>query len=165
MKQFLVLLLLITLPGTAFALEQSFTQQGLKATIKLSPEKLETQSEVQLSLSLSKDGTSITDRDVTLEVYERDADQPIITHPVDALDGDYVDSWKFDKKGDYKVVIGISDHQKPDEIIRYEVKATVVDAGAEHGDHGFFAHHFGDGHWGWWGAGMMLIMMPIMILL
>ena len=165
MKQFLVLLLLIALPGTAFALEQSFTQQGLKATIKLSPEKLETQSEVQLSLSLSKDGTSVTDRDVTLEVFERDADQPIITHPVDVLDGDYVDSWKFDKKGDYKVVIEIVDRQKPDEIIRYEVNATVMDAGAQHGDHGFFAHHFGDGHWGWWGAGMMLIMMPIMILL
>jgi len=165
MKQFLVLLLLIALPGTAFALEQSFTQQGLKATIKLSPEKLETQSEVQLSLSLSKDGTSITDRDVTLEVFERNADQPIITHPVDVLDGDYVDSWKFDKKGVYRVVIEIADHQKPDEIIQYEVNATVVDAGAEHGEHGFFAHHFGGGHWGWWGAGMMLIMMPIMILL
>ncbi len=165
MKQFLVLLLLIALPGTAFALEQSFTQQGLKATIKLSPEKLETQSEVQLSLSLSKDGTSITDRSVTLEVYERNTDKPIITHPVDVLDGDYVDSWKFDKKGDYKVVIEIADHQKPDEIIKYEVNASVVDAGAEHGDHGFFAHHFGGGHWGWWGAGLMLIMMPIMILL
>ena len=165
MKQFLVLLLLIALPGTAFALEQSFTQQGLKATIKLSPERLAAQSEVQLSLSLSKDGTSITDREVTLEVYERNAGKPIITHPVDVLDGDYVDSWKFDKKGDYQVVIEIVDRQKPDEIIRYEVNASVMDAGAEHGDHGFFAHHFGGGHWGWWGAGMMLIMMPIMILL
>ena len=165
MKQFLVLLLLVALPGTAFALEQSFTQQGLKATIKLSPERLETQSEVQLSLSLRKDGTSITDREVTLEVYERNGDKPIITHPVDVLDGDYVDSWKFDEKGDYKVVIEIVDRQKPDEIIRYEVNATVMDAGTEHEDHGFFAHHFGRGHWGWWGAGMMLIMIPVMILL
>ena len=165
MKQFLVLLLLIALPGTAFALEQSFTQQGLRATIKLSPEKLETHSEVQLSLSLTKNGTPVTDRDVTLEVYERDADQPIITHPVDVLDGDYLDSWKFGRKGDYKVVIKITDHQKPDEINQYEINATVMDAGAQHGDQGFFAHHFGDGHWGWWGAGMMLIMMPLMILL
>lgn len=165
MKRFLVLLLLITLPGTAFALEQSFTQQGLKATIKLSPDRLETQSEVHLSLNLSKDGAFITDRDVTLEVYEGNADKPIITHPVDVLDGDYVDSWKFDKKGDYKVVLKIADHLKPNEIIQYEVNASVVDAGSQHGDHGFFAHHFGGGHWGWWGAGLMLIMMPLMFLL
>ena len=56
MKKLILLLILINLPSTVFALEQSFTQQGLKATIKLSPEKLETQSTVQLSLSLSKDG-------------------------------------------------------------------------------------------------------------
>ncbi len=164
MKQFLVLLLLIALPGTAFALEQSFTQQGLKATIKLSPERLEPQSKIQLSVGLSKDGASITDKDVTLEVYERNADQPIISHPVDVLDTEYVDSWRFEKAGDYKVVIKIADHQKPDEVIQYEVNASVMDAGAEHGDHGFFAHHF-RGHWGWWGAGIMLIMMPLMILL
>ena len=165
MKQFLVLLLLIALPGTAFALEQSFTQQGLKATIKLSPDRLEPRTPVQLSVSLSKDGTPITDRDVTLEVYERDADQPIITHPVDVLDGEHVDSWKFEKTGDYKVVVKIADHQKPDEIIQYEINASVMDAGAEHGEHGFFSHHFGGGRWAWWGAGLMLVMMPIMILL
>jgi len=164
MKQFLVLLLLIALPGTAFALEQSFTQQGLKATIKLSPERLEPQSKIQLSVGLSKDGASITDKDVTLEVYERNADQPIISHPVDVLDTEYFDSWRFEKAGDYKVVIKIADHQKPDEVIQYEVNASVMDAGAEHGDHGFFARHF-RGHWGWWGAGIMLIMMPLMILL
>ncbi|MDD2733612.1 MAG: hypothetical protein PHF56_06690 [Desulfuromonadaceae bacterium] len=104
MKKLILLLMLIALPGYAFALEQSFTQQGLKATIKLSPEKLETQSKIQLSLSLSKAGANLTDRDVTLEVYEQNADQPIIKRPVDVLDTEYVDSWKFDKAGDYKVV-------------------------------------------------------------
>lgn len=162
---FLVLCLVI-MPSAAFALEQSFTQQGLKATIKLSPEKLETQTTVQLSLGLSEDGTSLTDRDVTLEVYERNADQPIIKRQIDVLDTEYVDSWKFEKSGDYKVVINIADHQKPDEIIHYEINASIMDAGGEHGDHGFFAHHFsGKGKWGWWGAGLMVLMMvPMMVL-
>jgi len=166
MKQLVLLFLLITLPGAAFGLEQSFTQQGLKATIKLSPEKLETESKVQLSLSLSKDSKSLTDRDVTLEIYERNSDQPIIKHPIELLDTDYVDSWKFEKPGDYRVVLKIADHQKPDEIISYEVNATVMDAAAERGDHGFFSHHFGGGSWGWWGTGLMIvIMVPMMILL
>lgn len=166
MKKLILLLMLITLPGAAFAIEQSFTQQGLKATIKLSPEKLETQSKVQLSLSLSKDGASLTDRDVTLEVYEHNADQPIIKRLVDVLDTEYVDSWKFDKAGDYKVVVKIADNQNPDQIIHYEINASIADAGGEHGDHGFFAHHFsGKGKWGWWGTGLMLIMMvPMMAL-
>ena len=165
MNLLIMLLLLITFPSAAFALEQSFTQQGLKATIKLSPERLESQSKIQLSLGLSKDGASITDKEVTLKVYELNADQPIISHPVDVLDGEYVDSWKFQKAGDYKVVIEIVDDQNPEEIIKYEINASVVDTDNQHRDHGFFAHHFGGGHWGWWGAGLMLIMMPIMILL
>ena len=166
MKLLIILTLLIALPGAAFALEQSFTQQGLKATVKLSPEKLETESKVQLSLSLRKDGASLTDRDVTLEVYERNADKPIIKRQVDALDTEYVDSWKFDKAGDYKVIIKITDHQKPDEIISYEINASVMDAGAGHGEHGFISHHFGGGKWGWWGPGLMLIMMvPMMVLI
>jgi hypothetical protein len=165
MKQLILLFLMIALPGAAFGLEQSFTQQGLKATIKLSPEKLETQSKVQLSLSLSKDGVSLTDRDVTLEVYERNADQPIIKRPIDVLDSEYIDSWKFEKAGDYKVVIKIADHQKPEEIIQYEVNASIMDTGGEHGDHGFFSHHFGGGTWRWWGAGIMLIMMVPMVVL
>lgn len=166
MKKLILLLMLITLPSAAFALEQSFTQQGLKATIKLSPEKLEVQSNVQLSLSLSKDGASLTDRAVTLEVYERNSDQPIITRPVDVLDTEYVDSWKFEKAGDYKILIKITDLQNPDETIHYEVNASIMDAGGEHGDHGFFAHHFsGKGKWGWWGTGfMMLMMVPMMVL-
>lgn len=165
MKKLILLLLLITLPNAAFALEQSFSQQGLKATVKLSPEKIESESNVQLSLSLSKDGASITNRDVTLEVYEQNAAQPISKRQVDVLDTEYVDSWKFEKAGDYKVVIKIADHQKADEIISYEVNATVMASGGEHGDHGFFAHHFGGGRWGWWGAGFMLIMMvPMMII-
>ncbi|TWJ19741.1 hypothetical protein [Geobacter argillaceus] len=165
MNKLILLFMLITLPSAAFALEQSFTQQGLKASVKLSPEKLETQSTVQLSLGLSKDGASLTDRNVTLEVYERNVDQPIIKRSVDVLDGEYIDSWKFEKTGDYKVVINISDHQKPDEIIHYEINATVGDAVGEQEDHGFFAHHFGGGKWGWWGTGLMLLMMvPMMII-
>ena len=166
MKKLILLLMLITLPSTAFALEQSFTQQGLKATIKLSPERLETQSKVQLSLSLNKDGAHLTDKDVTLEVYERNIEQPIINRRVEVLDTEYVDSWSFEKAGDYKVVIKFADHQKSDEIIHYEVNATVMDAGGEHGDHGFFAHHFsGKGKWGWWGTGFMVLMMvPMMVL-
>lgn len=165
MKKLILLLMLIALPSAAFALEQSFTQQGLRATIKLSPEKLETQSMVQLSLSLSKDGASLTDRDVSLEVYEQNADQPIIKRPVDVLDSEYVDSWQFEKAGDYKVIIKIADNQKPDEIIHYEINARVMAAGADHAEHGFFSHHFGGGKWGWWGTGLMLIMMvPMMVL-
>lgn len=166
MKKLILLLILITLPNAAFALEQSFTQQGLKATVKLSPEKLETESKVQLALNLSKDGTSLTDRDVTLEIYERNADQPIIKRQVEVLDTEYVDSWLFEKAGDYKVVIKIADHQKPDEIISYEINANVMDAGTGHGDHGFISHHFGEGKWGWWGTGLMFIMMvPMMVLI
>lgn len=166
MEKLLLLLMLIALPNAAFALEQSFAQQGLKATIKLSPEKLEAESNVQLSLSLSKDGASLTDRDVMLEVYEQNADQPIIKRQVDVLGNEYVDSWKFEKAGDYKVVIKIADRRNPDDIIHYEVNAGIADASGGHGDHGFFTHHFGGGKWGWWGTGLMLIMMaPMMILI
>lgn len=162
----LLLLLLIALPGAAFALEQSFTQQGGKATIRLSPDILEPRTEVQFSLGLSKDGASLTDKDVTLSVYERNADHPIIERPVDVLDNEYVDAWEFEKAGDYRVVIKIADHQKPYEISQYEISASVIEATGDHGDHGFFSHHFSGGHWGWWGAGMMIIMMvPMMILL
>lgn len=165
-KTILLLLLLVTLPGAAFALEQSFSQQGFKATIKLSPERLEPQKEVQLSLGLSKNGASLTDKDVTLAVYERNGDHPIIERTVEVLDNEYVDTWKFEKSGDYKVVVKIADHQKPEEINQYEINASVMEATGEHGDHGFFSHHFGGGHWGWWGAGLMVIMMvPMMILL
>ncbi|MBI2353894.1 MAG: hypothetical protein HYV06_02495 [Deltaproteobacteria bacterium] len=163
MRKLMMAFILIMLPGVAFGLEQSFTQQGLKATVKLSPEKLETDGKAQLSLKLNKDGTAVTDREVILEVYERNADQPIIKRRVDILDAEYIDAWKFENAGDYKIVIKIRDLQKPDEIIQYELMATVRGAGE---GHGFFAHHFsGEGEWGWWGAGLMIIMMvPMMVL-
>ena len=166
MKKLIVLVFLIALPGAAFALEQSFTQQGLKAIIKLTPEKLETESNVQFSLSLSKNGAPLADKDVSLEIFERNVEQPVIKRQVDALDNEYIDSWKFEKAGDYKVVVKVVDHQKPNESMQYEVNANVIDAGGEHSEHGFFAHHFsGKGKWGWWGAGLMiLIMVPVMIL-
>lgn len=165
-KQLMLVFLLITLPTSALAVEQNYTQQGLKASIKLSPERPKLQAPVQLTLGLSKDGASITDKDVTLEVYAQSVEQPFIKRQVEVLDGEYVDSWKFENAGDYKVVITIADHQKPDEIIRYEVKATVNDADGDHGEPGFFSHHFGGSGMGWWGAGFMLLMMvPMMILL
>lgn len=165
MKFLVLLALLIVVPTSVFALQQTFSQQGLKTTIKLAPEKLEPHSEVQLQLSLERDGLSVTDREVTLEVYEHGALQPLLSRKVDLLGTDYLDSWAFDKPGEYKVVIKIADEQKPDQTINYDISATVMDPSAEQADHGFFAHHFG-GHWGWWGAGMMVIMMvPMMILL
>jgi len=36
-------------------------------------------------------------------------------------------------------------------------------AGGKHGDYGFFSHLFGGGKWGWWGAGLMLIMMLLVL--
>lgn len=165
MKRILLILLLIALPGAAFGLEQSFSQQGVKAAIKLSPDRIEANGTVQLSLKLSKEGTAVTDRDVTLEVYERNAGEPIIKRTVDLLDSDYVDSWKFDKAGDYRMVIKIADPRNSAGAIQYEVNATVMDAGGGHEGHGFFSHHFGGGKWGWWGAGLMLIMMVPMLAL
>lgn len=162
----LIIFLLIAMPTSALALEQSFTQQGFKTSIKLSPDRPEPHSEVHLQVSLSKDGNSITDKDVTLEVYERDAARPLFRRPIDLLDGDYVDSWQFENAGDYKLVIRIADHDKPGDLLRYEINAGVADMSKDHSDDGFFAHHFGGGHWGWWGAGLMVIMMvPMMVFL
>ena len=165
MKKLILFLLLMSLPAAAFGLEQSFTQQGLKATVKLSPDKIETDANVQLALSLSKDGVLIADRAVTLEVFEQNNDQPIIKRQIDLLDNEYVDSWKFEKPGDYKVVVKIADRQNQSEVIQYEVNASVTNTSSEQGEHGFFSHHFGGGKWGWWGAGIMLLMMvPMMVL-
>src|SRR5690348_8374704 len=124
MKIVYLIILLAIFPTAAFSLEQSFTQQGLRTTINLTPEKLEPQSEVQLRLALSKDGATVADKDVTLEVYERDAAQPVINHQVDVLDGEYVDSWQFEKPGDYQVVILIGDHGKAGGLLRYEINAS-----------------------------------------
>lgn len=162
MKRMALVLVFMILPAVAYGMEQSFTQQGLKATVRLTPEKLEPQAKVQLSLRLEQDGAQITDKNVQLIVYQGDSTQPIVTHLVDLLDTEYVDSWQFDQPGNYRVVLKIADPKKTDTLIQYEIMATVPEA--DH-DHGFFSHHFGDGKWGWWGAGMMLIMMvPMMIL-
>ena len=158
--------LFLTFPLSTYALEQSFTQSGLKAVIKLTPDELEAGKEVNLGVRLEKDGQPVTDRNVTLEVYEKDSTDPAIRREVDLLDGEYIDSWSFDKTGDYKVVIGIANPQKPDEALHYEVKASVSEAGDGHNgheEHGFFSHHFGS-KWGWWGMGIMILMMvPMMI--
>ncbi len=165
MQKLILFLLLLTLPTAAFALEQSFIQQGLKASVKLTPDKIEPNANVQLSLSLSKDGIRLTDREVTLEVYEQGVEQPLVKRQIDLLDDEYVDSWKFEKPGDYRVAVNIADRRNESELIQYEVNASVMNAVSEHGEHGFFSHHFGGGKWGWWGAGFMLLMMvPMMIL-
>lgn len=160
---------LLAVPLTTFALEQSFTQSGLKAVIRLSPDDIAAGKRVNLALKLEKDGQTATDRKVILEVYEKEATEPMIKREVDLLDDEYIDSWSFEKPGEYKVVVSIADPQQPGEALHYEVRASVgeaKDAGHQgHEDHGFFSHHFGGGKWGWWGMGlMMLIMVPIMIL-
>jgi hypothetical protein len=154
-------------PITSFALEQSFTQNGLKAGIKLTPDELTAGEEVNLSIRVEKDGLPVTDRKVALEIYENDTTEPVITRDVDFLDDEYLDSWSFAKPGDYKVMTSIVDPQHPDEALHYEVKASVGAARSagdnDHERHGFFAHAFG-GKWGWWGAGLMLlVMVPMMI--
>lgn len=161
MKKLVLLLILTILPSICFALEQSFTRNGLEVAVKLSPEKLVVQDKINLSLTLRRSGAILTDREVTLEVYERNADQPIIKRKVDFLDTAYCDSLRFEKAGEYKVILSIVDPGNRDDSIRYEVNATVVTAGMGHKDHGFFSHHMG----GWWGAGFMIVMMTAMLLL
>lgn len=159
--------LFLVFPFTTFAQEQSFTQSGLKAVIKLTPDELTAGKEINLSLRLEKDGQPVTDRKVSLEIYDKDTSEPIIKRDVDLLDDEYTDSWDFENMGDYKVVVSIAVPQKPGEMLHYEVKVHIGEAkGAttnSHEEHGFFSHHFGD-KWGWWGAGLMLlIMVPMMV--
>lgn len=160
--------LFFALPFTVCAMEQSFTQSGLKANIRLSPDELAAGKKVNLALRLERDGQVVTDRKVTLEVYDKKAKKPTVKREVDSLDDEYVDAWSFEKPGDYKVVVSIADPQKPGEALQYEVKASIGEAkDADHNgheEHGFFSHHFGGGKWGWWGAGLMLlVMVPLMI--
>ena len=159
---------LFAIPANAFALEQSFTQNGLKAQIRLSPDELVVGKKVDLALKLEKDGQIAKDRKVTLEIYEDGKTEPKVRREIDLLDDEYIDSWSFEKPGDYKVVVSIADPLKPGEALHYEVKASVGEAKAAgndgHAEHGFFSHHFGGGKWGWWGVGLMLlIMVPMMI--
>ncbi|SNB45374.1 hypothetical protein [Geobacter sp. DSM 9736] len=160
------LCLILGMPALALAMEQSFTQNDLKATVKLSPDELTAESKVNLALKLEKDGQPVTDRKVTLEVYEKDKAEPVLKREVDVLEDEYIDSWSFEKTGDYKVVATVADPQQHAEAIRYEVNATVGEAKPSgHEGHGFFSHHFGGGKWGWWGGGLMLLMMIPMMLI
>lgn len=103
---------------------------------------------------------------MTLEVYSGEGQDTLINRRVDVLEGEYLDSWKFEKPGDYRVVLNIADSEDSSEVLHYEVRASVgspQDVG--HEKHGFLEHHFGS-KWGWWGGGLMLLMMiPMMILL
>jgi hypothetical protein len=167
MIPFFAALSILVVPFTTFALEQSFTQNGLKAVIKLTPDELVAGKKVNLALKLEKDGQIVADRKVTLEIYDKEATEPTIKREVDLLDDEYVDSWSFEKQGDYKLVVSIADLQKPGETLHYEVKASVGEAknaGHDgHEEHGFFSHHFG-GKWGWVMGGMMLlVMVPLMV--
>lgn len=161
MKKLAMMLLLILIPAAAFGLEQTFTQNGLKATIKLTPDKPEPDQEITLSIRLERNGKSVTNKDVQLKVYPEGSEAPWLAQSVDVLDGEYIDSWKFPRPGTYRVAIHISDANQPEEAIQYEVKASVPEPER---DHGFFSHHFG-GKWGWWGAGAMALMMVPMMLL
>lgn len=161
--------LLLLSPSLASASEQAFVRNGLKAVIRLSPDALVAGGKANMALRLEQEGAPLTDRKVELEVYEKEAAQPILKREVDPLDGEYVDSWEFAKPGDYRVVVSISDPGKSAEALRYEVAASVGEAAtgehAGHEDHGFFSHHFGGGKWKWWGAGLMVLMMVPMVAL
>ncbi|KAF0215395.1 MAG: hypothetical protein FD174_4134 [Geobacteraceae bacterium] len=160
-------LCLLALPLSAFALEQSFTQGGLKAIIRLTPDDISAGKKVNIALKLEKDGQAVVDRKVTLEIYDKEATEPAFKREVDLLDDEYVDSWSFEKPGDYKVVVSIADPQKPGEALHYEVRASVgaaKDAGHNgHEEHGIFSHHFGKKGW-WMGGLMLLIMVPMMLI-
>lgn len=163
----LTALFLLALPFCAFALEQSFTQGDLKAVIRLTPDVLVVGKKIDLAIKLEQDGKSAKDRSVTLEVYGKGAVEPTIRREVDLLDDEYLDSWSFERPGDYRVVLSIADPRTPGEALHYEVKASVGEANSArhdgHEEHGFFSHHFG-GKWGWVMGGMMLIMVPLMII-
>lgn len=164
---FLMSIMFLSLPVMGFATEQSFTQGELKAVVKLTPNEPRAGENVTVKLGLQREGTPITDRAVTIEVYENDSPTPLFTREVERLDDEYLDTFKFEKPGDYRVVLTISGPQTSDQALRYEVMATVAEGGAaEHGgheEHSFFSHHFGGGKWGWWGVGLMaLIMVPLM---
>lgn len=167
-KLFFAAILLLCAPLTASALEQSFMQNGLKAAIKLSPDELVVGQNVNLALKLERVGQTLTDRKVTLEIYEREATEPTIRRVIDLLDDEYIDSWSFENPGDYKVVVSIADPQKPGEALHYEVKASVGEAKDasqnSHEEHSFFSRHFG-GKWGWWGAGLMILIMAPMVII
>lgn len=164
---FLLPIILLSFPVMGFATEQSFSQGSLKAVVKLSPDEPRAGENVTVKLGLQREGTPITDRTVAIEVYEKDSATPLLRREVEHLDDEYLDSFKFEKPGDYKVVLSIADPQKSDQTLQYEVMTSVAESGAAghggHGEHGFFSHHFGGGKWGWWGVGLMaLIMVPLM---
>jgi len=160
--------LFLAFPLTAFALEQSFTQQGLTTVVKLTPDDLVVGKKVNLAIKLETDGQAVTDRQVTLEVYEKEATEPTIKREVEILEDEYIDSWNFEKPGDYKVVVSIADPQKQLEALHYGIKATVGEVSAKgaahegYEEHGFFSHHFGKKGW-WMGGLMLLVMVPLMI--
>ncbi|WP_298439580.1 hAT transposon family protein [Geobacter sp.] len=160
----LVAIMLLSFPVMGFATEQSFSQGGLKAVVKLSPDELRAGENVTVKLGMQREGTPVTDRTVTIEVYEKDSATPLLKREVERLDDEYLDTFKFEKPGDYRVVLNIADPQKSDQALHYEVMATVAESGdTGHDQHGFFSHHFGGGKWGWWGVGLMvLIMVPLM---
>jgi len=42
----------------------------------------------------------------------------------------------------------------------------VIQHNYAYSDHGFFSHHFDGSGWGWWGTGLLLvIMVPMMIIM
>lgn len=161
MRYLIYLVVMLLMPSAALGMEQTFVKNDTKVTVKLLPEKPEQHRKAQLSLKLEQGGVIVTDKQVLLAVYHEKSEQPLFSRAVDVLDGEYIDSWKFEEPGDYRISLKILDQSKPDEAIVYEVNASVAEAGNKKG---FFAHHFEK--WGWWGVGFMVLMMlPMMLLI
>lgn len=126
MIPFFAALSILVVPFTTFALEQSFTQSGMKAIIRLTPDEITAGKKVNLALKLEKDGQTATDRKVTLEIYGKEATEPTIKREVDLLDDEYIDSWSFEKPGDYKVVVSIADPQPRPDWAEQRVESNTI---------------------------------------
>lgn len=160
------LILFLLLPTVVLGMEQTFTQQDTRVIMKLEPDLVVPGKEVTLSLRLEKAGRVLTDRVVTVEVYREGAEEPFLEREAEPLEGDYLESWTFDEPGAYRVAVTVEAPEKPQEALRYEVKAAVQEQEPqqEKHRHGFMGHHFG-GTWGWIGGGAMLVMMVTMMVL
>ncbi len=166
---FTLFIIFLAAPAALLAMEQSFTQNGLTAVIRLSPDELIAGKSANLALKLENEGQPVSDRTVSLEVCAKDAAEPVVKRGVDFLEDEYIDSWTFEKPGDYRVALDISDPREPGKALHYEIKASVGEANDAdhegHEEHGFFSRHF-SGKSGWVMGGMMLlIMVPMMIIM
>lgn len=161
----LAAVVMLMTPVTTPAMEQSFAQQDIKATVRITPDSPSAGSKVTMALKLEKEGLPVTDRKVVLRLYEKGTGKEVLHRDVDILEDEYLESWTFDSPGDYKIAVTIAGGADAAPALGYELDATVGETKGGHEGHGFFSHHFGEGKWRWWSAGMMLLMMvPMMII-